>query len=186
MRVSFTGHRPNKLGTGYSITNERVQAYRDMLRNTLHGLIQHEGVRTFITGGAIGIDQIAFWTCEGLANEYGREHFQNILAVPFAKQHTAWKNDELVGWYHKMKERADYVEYVDELGLQDRRYYSGSSPYGLGEYSALKMQLRNQYMVDHSDIVVAVWDGSSGGTANCVKYAESVGKRIIRLNPLQF
>jgi uncharacterized phage-like protein YoqJ len=45
------------------------------------------------------------------------------------------------------------------------------------------MQKRNEYMVDNSDIVIAVWDGSKGGTYNCVKYAEKLGKKIIVINP---
>lgn len=184
MIVSFTGHRPNKLGTGYSITNERVVSYSNMLKEVLRPLIQNEGACHFISGGAIGIDQIAFWTVHSLKKEF--VGITNELAIPFIKQHTAWKNAELVGWYHKMKEHADKVIYVDELGLQDSRYFSGNSPYSLGEYSAKKMQIRNEYMVDHSDVVVAVHDGSSGGTGNCVRYAESQDKRIIRLNPMQF
>lgn len=31
------------------------------------------------------------------------------------------------------------------------------------------MQKRNEYMVDLADKVVAVWDGSKGGTDNCEK-----------------
>ena len=45
------------------------------------------------------------------------------------------------------------------------------------------MQKRNEYMVDLADRVIVVWDGSKGGTANCVKYAENVGKKIIRIEP---
>lgn len=45
------------------------------------------------------------------------------------------------------------------------------------------MQKRNEYMVDLADRVIAVWDGSKGGTATCVKYAEKVGKEIIRIEP---
>ena len=40
------------------------------------------------------------------------------------------------------------------------------------------MMKRNKYMVDKSDIVVAVWNGSKGGTANTVKYAKQSGKTI--------
>lgn len=43
------------------------------------------------------------------------------------------------------------------------------------------MQLRNKWMVDKSDIVIAVWDGSEGGTNNCVQYATENKKRIINL-----
>lgn len=45
------------------------------------------------------------------------------------------------------------------------------------------MQKRNEYMVDLADRVIAVWDGSKGGTANCIKYAEKVGKEIIKIKP---
>lgn len=52
-----------------------------------------------------------------------------------------------------------------------------------GEYNEECMQKRNEWMVNECDILVAVWDGSSGGTANCVKYARSVGKQIILIKP---
>ena len=51
------------------------------------------------------------------------------------------------------------------------------------EYKPWLMQKRNEYMVDLADKVIAVWDSSKGGTANCVKYAEKVGKEIIRIEP---
>lgn len=38
-------------------------------------------------------------------------------------------------------------------------------------YSAYKMQVRNERMVDDCDLLLALWDGSTGGTANCLKYA---------------
>jgi uncharacterized phage-like protein YoqJ len=182
MIVSFTGHRPHwnpdldKLGTGYSISNDRVQAYSRLIREALLPLIQ-EGAHTFISGGAIGIDQIAFWTVEQLKQEF--PHIQNILAIPFKKQYTAWKGDEIITWYHKMVQRANRVIYVD----QEEGYLS---PIPIGDYSAQKMQTRNEYMVNNSQIVVCVWNGSGGGTGNCVKYAQEQGKRIVRLHPLVF
>ncbi len=43
---------------------------------------------------------------------------------------------------------------------------------------------RNRYMIDHSDIVLAVWDGSpKGGTFNAIQYARKLGKQIYRINP---
>lgn len=38
-------------------------------------------------------------------------------------------------------------------------------------------------MVDLADMVIAVWDGSKGGTGNCVQYAQKKGKEFIRINP---
>lgn len=186
MRVSFTGHRPNKLGTDYSITNERVRAYSDMLIKELRPLILQHGARSFISGGAIGIDQIAFWTVERLKREYPDLGIQNILSIPFSKQHTAWKNKELVTWYHKMIATADSVIYVDDMARNRgfMEYETNTTP--VGEYHASKMQKRNEHMVDFSDVVVAVWDGSNGGTGNCVRYAKQKGRSVIQLRPLQF
>ena len=45
------------------------------------------------------------------------------------------------------------------------------------------MQIRNQRMVDDCTSVVALWDGSNGGTSNCVAYAMFVGKPLINLWP---
>ena len=45
------------------------------------------------------------------------------------------------------------------------------------------MQERNEWMVNNCDVLIAVWDGTSGGTANCVKYAESLQLDIRRINP---
>jgi len=41
-------------------------------------------------------------------------------------------------------------------------------------------QLRNEFMVDAADVLAAFFDGSPGGTANCVRYASKIGKRVVR------
>ena len=48
------------------------------------------------------------------------------------------------------------------------------------EYSKQSYYIRDKYMVDHCDILLAVWDGKKvGGTWLTVKYAQSIGKEII-------
>ena len=51
------------------------------------------------------------------------------------------------------------------------------------EYKPYLMQKRNEYMVDQSDKVIAVWDGSKSGTYNCIKYTKKQNKEIIVINP---
>jgi uncharacterized phage-like protein YoqJ len=46
-------------------------------------------------------------------------------------------------------------------------------------------QKRNEYMVDHATVVVAVWDGSASGTKNCVTYANRNGVPVVRINPVK-
>jgi uncharacterized phage-like protein YoqJ len=53
-------------------------------------------------------------------------------------------------------------------------------------YDSTVMQIRNKWMVDNCDILIAVWDGTSGGTCNCVKYAKEVNKEIVYINPLNY
>lgn len=50
-----------------------------------------------------------------------------------------------------------------------------------GGYAAWKMQRRNEWMVDNADRILALWDGSDGGTANCIKYAQERGRPITNL-----
>lgn len=49
-------------------------------------------------------------------------------------------------------------------------------------FSMASYQRRNEFMVDAADVLAAFWDGSKGGTANCVGYARSIGKRMIRFS----
>lgn len=51
-------------------------------------------------------------------------------------------------------------------------------------YAVWKMQVRNESMVNDADVVLALWNGSDGGTANCVAYAKKQGKRIVNLWPV--
>lgn len=53
-----------------------------------------------------------------------------------------------------------------------------------GEYAAFKLQIRNEYLVDHSDILIACYEESrEGGTKNCIDYAKSKNKQIIIIDP---
>ena len=45
------------------------------------------------------------------------------------------------------------------------------------------MQTRNEWMVDKADVVIACFDGTNGGTANCVNYAREKNKELIIIDP---
>lgn len=55
-------------------------------------------------------------------------------------------------------------------------------------YAAWKLQKRNEWMVDRlknpGDLLIALWDGSDGGTANCIRYAKKRNVEILNLWPL--
>lgn len=54
----------------------------------------------------------------------------------------------------------------------------------IGEkYSREIFHIRNRYMVDKSDVVIAVYDGrKGGGTDYTMKYAKKCGKKLIVIN----
>ncbi|HBR31076.1 MAG TPA: hypothetical protein DD733_03220 [Clostridiales bacterium] len=45
-----------------------------------------------------------------------------------------------------------------------------------GRYGKSAPLYRNKLIVDTADIVIAIWDGVSGGTNFTVKYAQQIGK----------
>lgn len=151
MIIAGTGHRPNKLG-GYS------QEAQDKLVNIacmwLGDNISHGD--KVITGMALGWDTALALAARQLSIPY-------IAAVPFVDQQKMWpqKSKNL---FVDLLATADSIKYVCEPG-----------------YAPWKMQKRNEWMVDNSDMVLALWDGSNGGTANCVRYAENKNKEIVNL-----
>ena len=51
------------------------------------------------------------------------------------------------------------------------------------KYTSDCMQKRNEYMVDNSDYIIAVWNGKPSGTGNTVKYAMKNNKVVLLVNP---
>lgn len=51
------------------------------------------------------------------------------------------------------------------------------------KYTSDCMQKRNEYMVDNSDYVIAVWNCQPSGTGNTVKYAQKSKKRFFLVEP---
>lgn len=177
LKISFTGHRPNKLG-GYQWGNKIQKEVRKEIEKNILDIIERteEKEIVFYSGGAIGVDQIAFEVVDGLKEViwFINEDItiKNNIAIPFKDQDRLWRiNDK--ERYKSQKKRADNVIYVDtEKGYE----VSGTEE---GKYDVRKMQKRNEYMVDNSDILIAVFDGSKSGTKNCIDYAKEHNKEII-------
>ncbi|MGD1413398.1 SLOG family protein [Bacillus stercoris] len=173
--VCFTGHRPNKLG-GYDMKNPTMLKLKDKLLEVIEELIIKEEKSRFITGGALGTDQAACWCVHILKKKF--PHIKNIIATPFKEQDKVWSADQKM-WYKRMLDVADEIVNVEEL---DKYKVSEDKP---GEFSPAKMQKRNEYMIDHSEAIVAVYDGTKSGTRNCLNYAKRtyLGHQLWRLHP---
>lgn len=158
MKICITGHRPNKM-YGYDIYNKQWTELKDRFKK----LLIENGCTEAITGMALGVD-----TVFALAVLELKEESYNIklhCAIPCKNHSSKWLK-ESVELYNKILSKADIVKIVSNE-----------------EYKPYLMQVRNEYMVDLADKVIAVWDHSKGGTGNCVEYAMKCGKEIIRIVP---
>lgn len=147
----FTGHRV--------IPKENYKDLWEGLKKEISDLYI-EGVRDFITGGALGFDTLSALTVLALRDI--RPDVKLHLYLPCRDQDKGWnsRNKEI---FSHIKERADEVIYVSEM------YVPGC------------MHARNRRMVDDADVCIAYLTRNSGGTAFTVNYAESRGLKVIRL-----
>lgn len=163
MKVAFTGHRPNKLGHDYVLNSPLIQWIKVEILKLLNidEITPPAKDLHIITGMALGIDTLAALT----AIQY---NIPFTAAIPFVDQEKMWSNYHQ-HLYNSILAKAQVKEIVSE-----------------GNYAAWKMQARNNWMVDHSDVLIAVWDGTDGGTANCINYAKKKEKQIYYINPKNY
>jgi uncharacterized phage-like protein YoqJ len=157
MKIAVTGHRPDKLGNEYDMKGPISKKIYQALDETIQTLKPKQ----IISGMALGVDMI-------FANLAINRGIPFIAAIPFEGQESKWpEGSQRV--YRKILSYAKQTVIVCP-----------------GGYAAWKMQKRNEWMVDRADLVIAVWDGSEGGTHNCVNYAIDKGKDIRRIDPKNF
>lgn len=143
MILAATGHRPNKLG-GY--TEQTQNKLFKLARCYLTRQQQKDTNLEVISGMALGWDTA--WALAALDLQ-----IPLIAALPFRGQDAKWP------WYHQA---------IHSLILRSATAVHVVTD---GGFSAWKMQARNQWMVDNCTRIVALWDGSDGGTDNCLSYA---------------
>ena len=160
--LSVTGHRPNKLW-GYDYNDVHYQNLQTRFEDIVKNLLQSYDTVTMYSGMAIGVDTIFALAALHLKSE--GYPVRLICAVPFVGQECRW-NRQTQQLYNSIKSMADEVVVVCS-----------------GSYAPWKMQKRNEYLVDNCDELIAVWDGSSGGTGNCVSYATSKNTPMVHIVP---
>lgn len=158
MKIAITGHRPNKLGNDYDLTSPLLLSIKHKINEIVAEYWYYPNeLEALISGMALGIDTL-------FAKIAMENHIPLIAAIPCLGQSSVWPDKSRIVYQH-------LLEYAKEkIVISDK-------------YTATCMQERNIWMVDNCDLLIAVWDGSSGGTANCVKYAQSVNREIIIINP---
>ena len=169
MKIAVTGHRPDKLGGDYDGTGLLSALISKAIANEIEDFNGPElGELIMISGMALGVDTIY----ARLAMSW---HAPLIAAVPFPEQDCKWPEPSRRR-YHEMLQ---YAESTRDQG-------GGIHYVCAGPYSAAKMQIRNEWMVNNCDLLIAVYDGTPGGTRNCLDYARRGAlkpNQIITINP---
>lgn len=156
----FTGHRPQKLG--YGENSIQCDELKSKLEELIKNLIEKEGVTHFISGVALGVDTYAANIVLNLKAQYLDITLE--CAIPCETQAVKWNERDRDIYY-------DLLAKCDKETLLQQNYTSDC------------MQKRNEYMVDNSDYVIAVWNGKPSGTGNTVKYARNNKKAVLLINP---
>lgn len=156
MIISATGHRLGPRVGGY----ERHHAWR--MQHIAHSALSLLRPERVLSGMALGWDQ-------AVADSAYRLGIPWVAVIPFVGQEKRWyREDQML--YRKLLEVADETVVVS----------------GTTTNVGWAMRMRNQYLTDHCDTLLALWDGGAGGTANCLEQARRYGARrtVINLWPV--
>ena len=151
-RCCFTGHRPDKMELG-------EKEIKPLLEKAIDDAIA-DGYVTFITGMAMGTD---IWAAEIVLERKKRnENLHLICALPHPNFESRRSMTEKMR-FNKIIKNADLVKEIND------HYFTGC------------YQVRNEWMVDRSNLVIAVFNGQKSGTKNTVDYAKKKGVMVINV-----
>lgn len=151
--VCFTGHRNVK------VTVELKKSLIKQLVNLIG-----DGAEVFYAGGAIGWDMICERAVIKLREQYPNIKLHLVLPCPAEEQTAKWSECD-------KKEFKKLLSAVDMVEVCSENYYDGC------------MKVRNQRLVDLSDVCVCYYNASNkrSGTGQTVRMAERKNILIINL-----
>ena len=158
MVCCVTGHRPKGFPFPREKENSGFDQYTKKLLSTIEALIE-EGYDHFISGMAEGAD-LDFVECVIALRDRGYPiTLEAALPYPISPRKHATQSTQ--------NRRENLLLKCDCIVTVSPCYFRGC------------MQKRNRYMVDHADIVLAIWNGDRhGGTWNTIDYASTHKKPI--------
>lgn len=162
LRCAFTGYRPQKLPFGFDEGDLRCVDFRQRIFYAVEGFVK-KGYSHFMAGGALGFDTYAAEAVMDVRRRYPWVTLE--IAVPFDAQPDRWPVASQVRYRWNL-DQADMVTWVSHAYSQDC------------------LSLRNRYLVDRCDLLLAAFDGRPGGTRNTVEYARRQGKEVRIIPPL--
>lgn len=151
-RCCFTGHRPDKMNLG-------EKEIKPLLEKAIDEAIE-DGYVTFITGMAMGTD---IWAAEiVLKRKKSNKNLHLICALPHPGFESRRSMIEKMR-FNKIIKKADISKEINS------------------HYFTVCYQVRNKWMVDRSNLVIAVFNGKNSGTKNTVDYARRKGVNVVNV-----
>lgn len=161
-RVAFAGCRPQKMPFGLDETDERCLDFKKRLHNTIEVLID-QGYMHFLSGGSMGMDMFAAEAVLDLKDKYSDIVLE--MVSPFDAQAAKWAPE--------YRERHDLLFDAADIVTATGHEYTKSA-----------MFARNRYMVNHANVLLAAYDGKTGGTQKTVQFARQAGIQIYTIRPV--
>ncbi|MCH5157436.1 MAG: DUF1273 family protein [Clostridiales bacterium] len=158
----FTGHRSQKLPWKFNEEDDRYLAIKKTLRKEIEKAIQG-GYTTFLCGMALGFDMLCAETVLNLKKQYN--HIKIIGALPCKNQDELWSPNEK-NRYRQLLGKLDGIRCIYDK-------YIGNEC----------MIERNKYMVNNSSLMIALYNGCSGGTKATIEYAKKQKLQIVTIKP---
>ncbi len=153
----FTGHRPDKLPWGLDENSAECRKLRIEIAIQLEAL-HSAGIAHFISGMALGCDLLFAEAVLAMREEYDDVTLE--AAVPCDSQANSWPEEQKER-YNAILSSCNTVTFVQH------------------QYTPGCMLRRNRYMVDNSSVLLACFNGSSGGTMSTLLYARRQGVKTI-------
>ena len=178
--ICFTGDKPKDL-CGYDIENYKLftKQFVEKLSSIAENILKHDDTEIrWISGGAQGFQQMAFWTVDIIKQKHPEWNMKmkNIVYQPFPNQPDRW-HEGLFGptQYKNMLQCADEIKCLTEENPNDYNAMSDA------------MTRQNHQMVNDSDYVIALYPADNWNTAmrsntcECMRYACENRKDIMQI-----
>ena len=163
--LAFSGLRPQKMPFSMDAPSHNLELLRATVNNRIIWHIENSGTKVFLCGMALGVDSMCSELVLELKAQYPDIKLHAI--IPCRNQDVKWREH-------------DKIRYRELLSQCDEVYCHSE------EYTSTCMIERNFYMINHCDLLLAVWTGTPGGTAKTVKYAEANKVTTEIINPNDF
>jgi hypothetical protein len=148
------------------------------LREVLERLVEERGVRVFYTGGMGEFDELfarAVWSMK-----WGCPSLRLVSVMPYLTRELSTGKQRYGAAYGGQIARATYDG--PGHGWYEALYDEILIPAELEVvHPKAAIGLRNRWIVDRSDIVIAALNRDFGGAAEAVRYAEKRGKEVVRI-----